>query len=143
MVIVLFFFFKQKTAYDVRISDWSSDVCSSDLPPPACADPRAGHVRGHVHAAARPAAEVAVGQQRVVGQADGVARDADAFGQLARGRQPLARPQHGAVHGVDELLPELVLQAQRRGRVKGEVELVQRSEEQTSELQSLMRSTYA
>src|SRR3546814_20586625 len=27
-----FFFFKQKTAYDVRISDWSSDVCSSDLP---------------------------------------------------------------------------------------------------------------
>src|SRR3546814_3748206 len=25
------FFFKQKTAYDVRISDWSSDVCSSDL----------------------------------------------------------------------------------------------------------------
>src|SRR3546814_16134255 len=28
---VSFFFFKQKTAYDVRISDWSSDVCSSDL----------------------------------------------------------------------------------------------------------------
>src|SRR3546814_3645360 len=37
-----FFFFKQKTAYDMRISDWSSDVCSSDLrnggdglPPPS------------------------------------------------------------------------------------------------------------
>src|SRR3546814_20729254 len=27
-----FFFFKQKTAYEMRISDWSSDVCSSDLP---------------------------------------------------------------------------------------------------------------
>src|SRR3546814_6388613 len=27
----MFFFFKQKTAYDMRISDWSSDVCSSDL----------------------------------------------------------------------------------------------------------------
>src|SRR3546814_8520752 len=26
------FFFKQKTAYEMRISDWSSDVCSSDLP---------------------------------------------------------------------------------------------------------------
>src|SRR3546814_5395702 len=26
-------FFKQKTAYEMRISDWSSDVCSSDLPP--------------------------------------------------------------------------------------------------------------
>src|SRR3546814_16322079 len=29
---LLFFFFKQKTAYEMRISDWSSDVCSSDLP---------------------------------------------------------------------------------------------------------------
>src|SRR3546814_9107006 len=28
---VCFFFFMQKTAYDLRISDWSSDVCSSDL----------------------------------------------------------------------------------------------------------------
>src|SRR3546814_10322267 len=28
---VSFFFFKQKTAYEMRISDWSSDVCSSDL----------------------------------------------------------------------------------------------------------------
>src|SRR3546814_8656530 len=28
-----FFFFKQKTAYEMRISDWSSDVCSSDLLP--------------------------------------------------------------------------------------------------------------
>src|SRR3546814_15953163 len=28
----MFFFFKQKTAYEMRISDWSSDVCSSDLP---------------------------------------------------------------------------------------------------------------
>src|SRR3546814_2492976 len=29
--IDFFFFFKQKTAYEMRISDWSSDVCSSDL----------------------------------------------------------------------------------------------------------------
>src|SRR3546814_3959436 len=29
----IFFFFKQKTAYEMRISDWSSDVCSSDLTP--------------------------------------------------------------------------------------------------------------
>src|SRR3546814_2291068 len=29
--IITFFFFKQKTAYELRISDWSSDVCSSDL----------------------------------------------------------------------------------------------------------------
>src|SRR3546814_3463275 len=31
MVVIYFFFFKQKTAYEMRISDWSSDVCSSDL----------------------------------------------------------------------------------------------------------------
>src|SRR3546814_5908775 len=30
---VMFVFFKQKTAYEMRISDWSSDVCSSDLNP--------------------------------------------------------------------------------------------------------------
>src|SRR3546814_5580245 len=31
LCLELFFFFKQKTAYEMRISDWSSDVCSSDL----------------------------------------------------------------------------------------------------------------
>src|SRR3546814_2078036 len=31
MMFEIFFFFKQKTAYEMRISDWSSDVCSSDL----------------------------------------------------------------------------------------------------------------
>src|SRR3546814_10577372 len=31
MILSVFFFFKQKTAYEMRISDWSSDVCSSDL----------------------------------------------------------------------------------------------------------------
>src|SRR3546814_3806340 len=32
-MFLFFFFFKQKTAYEMRISDWSSDVCSSDLGP--------------------------------------------------------------------------------------------------------------
>src|SRR3546814_6139453 len=31
VIVLSFFFFKQKTAYEMRISDWSSDVCSSDL----------------------------------------------------------------------------------------------------------------
>src|SRR3546814_3135082 len=31
-LVLIFFFFKQKAAYEMRISDWSSDVCSSDLP---------------------------------------------------------------------------------------------------------------
>src|SRR3546814_6402640 len=40
-MVSLFFFFKQKTAYEMRISDWSSDVCSSDLMPEADAAVRA------------------------------------------------------------------------------------------------------
>src|SRR3546814_7582325 len=46
----IFFFFKQKTAYEMRISDWSSDVCSSDLqrygrtPEPATPYQRAGQM---------------------------------------------------------------------------------------------------
>src|SRR3546814_5286594 len=38
LTYVLFFFFKQKTAYEMRISDWSSDVCSSDLGEPELQD---------------------------------------------------------------------------------------------------------
>src|SRR3546814_5685558 len=49
------FFFKQKTAYEMRISDWSSDVCSSDLPAPlaiaARCDPRRGEKPGEPEAA--------------------------------------------------------------------------------------------
>src|SRR3546814_17363083 len=44
----LFFLFKQKTAYDMRISDWSSDVCSSDLhrrPAGGAGSPRRHHLR--------------------------------------------------------------------------------------------------
>src|SRR3546814_18553978 len=42
MIEFFFFFFKQKTAYEMRISDWSSDVCSSDLADP---DLMATHLR--------------------------------------------------------------------------------------------------
>src|SRR3546814_10690655 len=50
-MFVIFFFFKQKTAYELRISDWSSDVFSSDLPSPrsrcsASRTPRSGSRRG-------------------------------------------------------------------------------------------------
>src|SRR3546814_6332551 len=38
ITVLFFFFFKQKTVYDMRISDWSSDVCSSDLALEAAAE---------------------------------------------------------------------------------------------------------
>src|SRR3546814_8540534 len=37
LIVVFIFFFKQKSAYEMRISDWSSDVCSSDLCQPKAA----------------------------------------------------------------------------------------------------------
>src|SRR3546814_7696520 len=51
--LVYFFFFKQKTAYEMRISDWSSDVCSSDLLPGAGERPRPGVAADGGAAAAR------------------------------------------------------------------------------------------
>src|SRR3546814_8984688 len=42
--VLFFFFFKQKTAYEMRISDWSSDLCSSDLSAVLC-----GFWRRHPH----------------------------------------------------------------------------------------------
>src|SRR3546814_10317417 len=90
LLSLFFFFFKQKTAYEMRISDWSSDVCSSDLEARSLAPlslggiPRGGEALEH---------RVGLG----------------AFGQR---RQP---PDFEAA----------------------------RSEEHTSELQSLMRISYA
>src|SRR3546814_5131284 len=52
------FFFKQKTAYEMRISDWSSDVCSSDL------------VDGHFHMAARQLAPRRAGRAVRIGDGD-------------------------------------------------------------------------
>src|SRR3546814_12477489 len=49
----VFFFFKQKTAYEVRISDWSSDVCSSDL---TFRDPDGLWARVRIEDVATPAA---------------------------------------------------------------------------------------
>src|SRR3546814_6527582 len=45
-MLVTFFYFKQKTSYEMRISDWSSDVCSSDLHPERA---RAGELGGGGH----------------------------------------------------------------------------------------------
>src|SRR3546814_5894421 len=57
--LLFFFFFKQKSAYEMRISDWSSDVCSSDL---------LEHFAGFLRAAAGLAADeelLVLGQDRL------------------------------------------------------------------------------
>src|SRR3546814_2804894 len=72
------FFFKQKTAYEMRISDWSSDVCSSDLP-------RAADAGGGDHFGAQVAQRVLAvhGDDHIVFDQQDVA----ALEQRGRGRR--------------------------------------------------------
>src|SRR3546814_1158618 len=81
---LVFFFFKQKTAYEMRISDWSSDVCSSDLhgdfrrdrperrnpggSPGGTAAQGGGQARLHPGGAAAPPAETGRSEERRVGK---------------------------------------------------------------------------
>src|SRR3546814_2864612 len=58
--MLIFFFFKQKTAYEMRISDWSADVCSSDLVDFAA---RVTQIRDHGR----------LGAQRILERADRIA----------------------------------------------------------------------
>src|SRR3546814_1597936 len=122
-----FFFFKQKTAYEMRISDWSSDVCSSDL------DRQAVGAAGLGHRTHRLRLPDAAGN---VGIAD---RGAD--GDLAEG------PPHALLEGG---AAQVERQIETEGRRLDEADDLRhpllelgRSEEHTSELQSLMRISYA
>src|SRR3546814_6184156 len=121
-----FFFFKQKTAYEMRISDWSSDVCSSDLGQGA----------------------------HVVGSHVGAGEDRDDAGRLLGcGLVDALDPGVGVrrAHKISVDLPgavDVVGEAALAGE-KAEIFLAldagadPRSEEHTSELQSLMRISYA
>src|SRR3546814_17572670 len=88
-----FFFFKQKTAYEMRISDWSSDVCSSDLGP---------YRRRPISMAAARMSDLgdAVYRERAAAQAErgGAARQGEAYRGAAV--RPLRRRtvQHRADH---------------------------------------------
>src|SRR3546814_8031586 len=104
------FFFKQKTAYEMRISDWSSDVCSSDLACPACClPPRTRHCT-----------------------------DPGAWGCSIC--PPIRRIVHESPNLVQRRHPG---QGPRRPNSRYGTDLQNRSEEHTSELQSLMRISYA
>src|SRR3546814_4778242 len=76
-----FFFFNQKTAYEMRISDWSSDVCSSDLAVGGQADPL------DVALADDLARLQPLPQHRHLGQRQGAAGDRQAGLRLAGGRR--------------------------------------------------------
>src|SRR3546814_7003612 len=139
MVLCLFhiFFFKQKTAYEMRISDWSSDVCSSDLYAPAKAlrslleggaEARPDNARLYVTSNRRHLVDRDMKEQDSAINVRDVVDDklalSDRFG-LSLG-----------FHNGDQ---ETYLAMVRTYAAVAGV----RSEEHTSELQSLMRISYA
>src|SRR3546814_1880183 len=131
-VFLVFCFFKQKTAYDMRISDWSSYVCSSDLK--------------------RPDFLVAPIGERVDAQPGFLDFDIIHAGALG-GLKALPPCQHAIV------VSEHAYHRQRLAQIAASVAIafrqveigilgrqmgrLRRSEEHTSELQSLMRISYA
>src|SRR3546814_3113505 len=125
--ILYCFFFKQKTAYERRISDWSSDVCSSDLAPDRDATAPRAAARGY-RPADRPAAAATRRHDRgrAADRAWRRCRPPPAY----RGSQPPAPVRPAPDSAGDRVRAE-----SRRNRG--------RSEEHTSELQSLMRISYA
>src|SRR3546814_5426042 len=67
----LVFFFKQKTAYEMRISDWSSDVCSSDLKRMHSQSPKSRLIRivSNITVAASGGSDVLVSSNFILGEA--------------------------------------------------------------------------
>src|SRR3546814_6792007 len=121
--IVCLFFFKQKTAYEMRISDWSSDVCSSDLYFRLTADRRLLFGAGASYSATTPVGLDGWLERRI----------RRVFPELAGARRVEADIGDGDVRSGDD---------QRRDDKESRGRGV-RSEEHTSELQSLMRISYA
>src|SRR3546814_2062700 len=124
MDLVFFLFFKQKTADERRISDWSSDVCTSDL----VTNP-AGRVRLRAGACRRSQTRGQAGAEAEASHA--IACEAGRARRAVSGAGESARGRAGANAGGRRLRTD------PRGRH------AVRSEEHTSELQSLMRISYA
>src|SRR3546814_7486799 len=82
----VFFFFKQKTAYEMLISDWSSDVCSSDLRLGGIGDVAVAPRRRHVEA--KPALGLKVDRLERVGAA------------LDAGERPVGKPIPMVLAGI-------------------------------------------
>src|SRR3546814_5053536 len=114
LFICCFFFFKQKTAYEMRISDWSSDVCSSDL--------RHAPLHPSAFCSCRPGLGI---QKRLE--------------HLPRNREEVLR--RGA-RGARRRTRRGALPDPSRHRRRA-CPALRRSEEHTSELQSIMRISYA
>src|SRR3546814_943425 len=146
LFFLYFFFFKQKGAYECRISDWGSDVCSSDL--------RCGSIHGGEGEKMRKVRDYDAELRALNDKAKALnARKVQQLGELvtstgadALDLDTLAGALLAAVEAADANEKEAWRSRgaaffQGRGRKAGR--RTGRSEEQTSELQSLMRISYA
>src|SRR3546814_5132159 len=129
-----FFFFKQKTAYEMRISDWSSDVCSSDLAGPL------GQSFGKE--LSQDFAGALVGADQRCHLEDETFRAGVTVETRALVEDPIREPvgQHVEAEARPRLLSRSCISKQRAHQ---DIAGFGRSEEHTSELQSLMRISYA
>src|SRR3546814_7815589 len=130
--LLLLFFFKQKTAYEMRISDWSSDVCSSDLAQAGIEPEAEFHEkksRALRFATNRP--DVSIIRVRAFDVATFVAHGAAQIGIV--GSDVLEEFDYSEIYAPVDL---------DMGHCRLSV-AEPRSEEHTSELQSLLRISYA
>src|SRR3546814_10296340 len=128
MQITLFFFFKQKTAYEMRISDWSADVCSSDLVVASSSDPyRQQRQQGQQSQADQDFRTEHGPQRQMLALAQG---GLQAIAEIGEGESARQDAERGGGHEAAKRPDD-----HRRRDV--------RSEEHKSELQSLMRISYA
>src|SRR3546814_2589529 len=129
-MVVVVVFFKQKTAYEMRISDWSSDVCSSDLVGRHEAEARPGL---RADGAATGVVAGRTQRRRRPGQPPGPVADGAGTDQRGHGGGVVDR-----LSGRGRALRHGAAAQRRRVGIRRP-----RSEEHTSELQSLMRISYA
>src|SRR3546814_2233751 len=139
----MFFFCKQKTAYEMRISDWSSDVCSSDLYQ-AAEPPELVRAIG-CSCVASPVAQALVGAAQPVPVPEieaEVAVIVTVMAVMMAGRdQPFADPPVHRRSG--EKLPTHVIGDAEEGHDRQHGEQRRRSEEPKSEIQTLMPNSSA
>src|SRR3546814_6376525 len=134
MYWLIVFFFKQKTAYEMRISDWSSDVCSSDL----------SRVRTMISHLSTGLAEVEA-QVAALGDAGVVQTEqlGVSVSQLKEALNSISQPLSDSDTGTSRLIERIGQMRTMLGEVNEIANGSLRSEEHTSELQSLMRNSYA
>src|SRR3546814_495723 len=145
---VFIFFFKQKTAYEMRISDWSSDVCSSDLVCAACVTGAGGSACSHRdRVQVRPSNSVSTGPRQYICEGAGVApknvarsaglssfiRSSQPPGDMLSDSPGRASARSGTPHSGVAMRGN----SQNAASASGRPIATSRSEEHTSELQSL------